>query len=142
MELLQHTASLLGGTWQCNSSNTLLHAGGHRAVQLLLGTASVPGALGKGTAAMHCLTVRGQWAVGVLQHTASRPGGGGQCNFCNALSRCVGAVGGATQGGGRKKNPGCHRFFVPLPPRGGYGPKKVRCNSCNALPHCPGTKRT
>ena len=29
------------------------------------------------------------------------------------------------QGGGRKKNPGYHRFFVPLPPRGGTARKKT-----------------
>ena len=45
---------------------------------------------------MHCLTVWGQWAVQLLQSTASLPLGSRQCNSCNALPNCPGAVGSAT----------------------------------------------
>ena len=41
----------------------------------------------------HCLQ---QWAVQLLQYTAALPWGSGQCNSCNALPRCPGAVGSAT----------------------------------------------
>ena len=39
---------------------------------------------------------RGQWAVQLLQCTASLPWGSRQCNSCNALPHCLGAVGSAT----------------------------------------------
>ena len=45
---------------------------------------------------MHCPTAWGQWAVKLLQCTAPLPGGIGQCNFCNTLPHCLGAVGSAT----------------------------------------------
>ena len=45
---------------------------------------------------MHCLTAWGQWAVELLQCTAALPGGSGQCNSCNALPHCLGAVDSAT----------------------------------------------
>ena len=45
---------------------------------------------------MHCLTAWGQWAVELLQCTAPLPGGIGQCNFCNTLPHCLGAVGSVT----------------------------------------------
>ena len=41
---------------------------------------------------MHCLTAWGQWTVQFLQCTAPLPGGSGQCNSCNALPHCLGAV--------------------------------------------------
>ena len=45
---------------------------------------------------MHCLTAWGQRAVQLLQCTASLPWGSRQCNSCNALPHCLGAVGSAT----------------------------------------------
>ena len=56
------------------------------------------GAVGSATPtpATHCLTAWGQWAVQLLQCTASVPGGSGQCNSCNALPHCPGAVGSGT----------------------------------------------
>ena len=63
VQLLQCTASLLGGSGQCNSCNALPHC---------------PGAVGSATPAMHCLTAWGQWAVELLQCTAPLPGGSGQ----------------------------------------------------------------
>ena len=41
----------------------------------------------------------GQWAVQLLQCTASLAGGSGQCNSCNALPHCLGAVDSATPAG-------------------------------------------
>ena len=45
---------------------------------------------------MHCLTAWGQWTVQLLQCTAALPGGSGQCDSCNALPHCLGAVDSAT----------------------------------------------
>ena len=45
---------------------------------------------------MHCLTAWGQRTVQPLQCTASLPWASGQCNSCNTLPHCLGAVGGAT----------------------------------------------
>ena len=81
MDLLQCTASLPGGSGQCNSRSTLPHC---------------LGAVGSGTPAIHCRTAWGQWAVELPQYTASLPGGSGQWTFCNALPHCLGAVGSAT----------------------------------------------
>ena len=78
VELLQCTASLLGGSGQWNPCNTLPHC---------------MGAVGSGNPAAHCHTAWGQWAVGLSQRTASLPGASGQCNSCNALSYRLGAVG-------------------------------------------------
>ena len=113
------------------------------------------GAADSETSAMHCLTALGQWAVELLQYIAALLGGSGQCNSCNALPHCLGAVGSATPtramhcltawgqwavqllqctaslpGGSGQCNP-CNA--LPHCP-GGSG----QCNSCNALPHCPG----
>ena len=68
MELLQHTASLPGGSGQWNSCTTLPHC---------------LGAAGSATHAIHCLT-------------ASLPGGSGQWNSCNTLPHCLEAVGSGT----------------------------------------------
>ena len=73
VELLQCTASLPGGSGQCNSCNALPHC---------------LGAVGTGTPAMHC-TALGQWALELLQYTATLPGGSGQCSSCNALTASV-----------------------------------------------------
>ena len=97
VELLQCTASLPGGSGQCNPCNAPPHC---------------PGAVGSETPAMHCLTAWGQRAVELLRCTAPLPGGSGQrnscnapphcpggsgqCNSCNALPHCLGAVGSAT----------------------------------------------
>ena len=83
---------------------------------------------------MHCHTTCGQWAVELLQCTASLPGGSGQCNSCNALPHCLGAVGSGTPA------PHCHtsleQWAVELMSCTatllvGSG----QCNSYNALPH-------
>ena len=67
---------------------------------LAVGPSNAPphciGAVGGATLAMQCHTARGQWAVQLLHCTASLPGGSGQWNFCNALTRSLGALGGAT----------------------------------------------
>ena len=81
VEPLQCTASLSGGSGQCNSCNPLPHR---------------LGAVGSATPATHCLTAWEQRAVQLLQCTASLPGGSGQCNSGNALPHCLGAVGSAT----------------------------------------------
>ena len=57
--LLQCTASLPGGSGQCNSCNALPHC---------------PRAAGRATPATHCLTAWGQWAVELLQRSAPLPG--------------------------------------------------------------------
>ena len=83
---------------------------------------------------MHCLTALGQWAVQLLQCTASLPSGGRQCNSCNALPHCLGAVGSGIPamlcptawGQGAAQLLQC-----PISLPGGRG----RCNSCNTLPH-------
>ena len=122
LQLLQCTASLPGGSGQCNSCNAPPHC---------------PGAVGSETSAMHCRTAWGQWAVQLLQCTAALPGGSGQCNSCKALPHCPRAVGSGT--------PAMHcltawgQWAVELlqctaPLLWGSG----QCNSCNALPHCPG----
>ena len=102
---------------------------------------------------MHCLTVWGQWAVELLQCTASLPLNSRQCNSCNALPHCLGAVDSATPamycltalGAVGSATPAMHcltalgqwavellQCTASLP--GGSG----QCNSCNALPHCLG----
>ena len=81
--LLQRTATLPGGTGQCNSCDTLPH---------LLGV------LGRGTAAIDCLTAWGQWVAGLLQCTASLSGGSGQwaagllqctASLCGGSGHCI-----------------------------------------------------
>ena len=152
--LLQCTASLPGGSGQCNSCNALPHcprgSGQCNSCNVL---PHCLGAVNSATPAMHCLTAWGQRAVQLLQCTASLPRGSGQCNSCNALPHCprgsgqcnscnvlphcLGAVGSAT--------PAMHcltawgqrtvqllQCTASLP--GGSG----QCNSCNALPHCLG----
>ena len=94
-------------------------------------------AVGSATPAIHCLTAWGQWAVQLLQCTAPLPWGTRQCNSCNALPHCLGAVHSAT--------PAMHcpaawgqravqllKCTASLP----WGSRQ--CNSCNALPHCLG----
>ena len=81
MQLLQCTASLPGGSGQCNPCNAVPHC---------------LGAVGGGTPAMHCLTAWGQWAVELLLCTATLPEGSGQWNSCNALPHCLGALGSGT----------------------------------------------
>ena len=86
---------------------------------------------------MHCLTAWGQWAVQLPQCTASLPRGSGQCNSCNALPHCLGALGSAT--------PAMHcptawgQWAVQLLQCTASLPWGSRqCNSSNALPHCLG----
>ena len=102
---------------------------------------------------MHCLTVWGQWAVELLQCAASLPLNSRQCNSCNALPHCLGAVDSATLamycltalGAVGSATPAMHCLtalgqwaveFLQCTASlaGGSG----QCNSCNALPHCLG----
>ena len=152
VQLLQCTASLPGSSGQCNSCDSVPHC---------------LGAVGSATPATHSLTAWAQWAVQLLQRTASLPGGSGQWNSCNARPHCLGAVGsgapamrGPTSWGDGEAYPGggcCLKSASPatrcltareqwaaellqciasLP--GGSG----QCNSCNALPYCPGAMGT
>ena len=75
------TASLLGGSGQCNSCNKLPNC---------------LGAVGNGTPVTHCLTALRQWAVELLQCTASLPGSNGHWNSCDALPHCLGSVASAS----------------------------------------------
>ena len=81
MDLLQRTASVPGGTGECNSCSA-------RPPCLR--------AVGSATPAMHCQTTSGQWAMQLVQCTASLPRDGGQWNCGNALPHCLGAVAGAS----------------------------------------------
>ena len=147
MGLLQFTASLPGGSRQCNSCTALPHS---------------LGAICSGTRAMYCLNAWGQWAAELVQCTATllegsrqwnsfnalppHCAGNGQCNSCSALPHFLGAVGSATRamqchtawgrwaveilqcagqpaGGGGGKKIRANFFFVP-PPFRGYPPKK------------------
>ena len=155
MELLQHTATLPGGSGQCNSCNALppclgtvgRGTPGTRGPTSWGDGESCPGGrrrLKSGTPAMHCLTAQGQWAVKLLQCTASLPGGSGQWNSCYALPHCLGAVG-SWPGGGRYLksrtlavhcSTACGQWAVEFLQRtaslpGGSG----QCSSCSALPH-------
>ena len=79
VDLLQHTASLPGGSGQWNTCNTLPHCLGGSGQWTSCNT--LPhclGAVGSRPPAIHCLTAWGQWAVELLQYTASLPGGSGQ----------------------------------------------------------------
>ena len=107
MEFLSFTASLPGGSGQCNSCDAL-----HRCL----------GAVGSAAPAMHCLTAWGQWAVELLQCTATLSGGSGQCNSCNALHHCL-TVGSAAPA------MHCHTAWGP------WAVQFLQCTSCNALPH-------
>ena len=79
VELLQCTASLPGGSGQCNSCNALPHCpGGSGQCNSCNALPHCLGAVGSATPAMHCLTALGQWAAELLQCTASLPGGSGQ----------------------------------------------------------------
>ena len=145
VQLLQCTATLPGGSGQCNSCNAWAHQLGGRLV--LSRRRSLPtrryscnamqqclGPVGGATPGMQCLAAWGQWAVEHLQCTASLLGGGGSCNSYNALPHCLGAVGSAT--------PATHcltawgQWVVQLlqctatPPGG-----NARWNSCNARAH-------
>ena len=63
VQLLQCTASLLGGSGQCNSCNTPPHC---------------MGAMGTATPAMHRLAACRQWAVELLQCEGPPAGGTGK----------------------------------------------------------------
>ena len=74
---------------------------GRRAVELLQsagppagGTRSPAREAGPCNAVPHCHL--GQWAVQLMSSIATRHRGSGQCNSCNALPYCFGAVGTAT----------------------------------------------
>ena len=123
MQLLQCTVSLPGGSGQCTSWYALpycLGAVGSGTPTTHCLTAG--GVVGCATPAMHCHTAWGRWAVKLLQ-CAGPPAGGtespakealaaliavllqcnttlprgsGQCNSCNGVLRCLGAVGSGT----------------------------------------------
>ena len=134
VELVSRTASLPGGSGQCNSCNTLPYClGAVGSATPAMHCLTAWGAVGSGTPAIHCLTAWGQWAVGsgapaihltawgqwaveLLQRTASLPRGGGQWNSCNVRAHQLGGRG--------------------VPPRR-WSPPKERA-SCKALPHCLG----
>ena len=122
VDLLQHTASLPGGSGQWTSFNALPNC---------------LGAVGSGPPAMHCLTAWGQWAVDLLQHTASLPGGSGQWTSFNALPHCLGAVGSGT--------PAMHCLTAwgqwavePLQCTASLPGGSGQWTSCHALPYCLG----
>ena len=115
VQLLQYTAALPGGSGQCNSCNAMPHCLGAVGSATLNSCHALPhclGAVGGATSTMHGPTASGQravqllqctasvpwgqWEVELLQCTASLPGGSGQCNSCNALPHCLGAVGSGT----------------------------------------------
>ena len=94
VELPQRTASLPGGGGRCHSSNTPPHClwamgSGTRAMHCL----TAQGAVGSGTPATQFLTAWGQWATQLLQCTAAPPGGKRQCNSCEMLPHCLGDSG-------------------------------------------------
>ena len=164
-ELVQHTASLPGGSGQellqCIVSlpwggpvKHCLTARGQQAVELtLLLQRTAPlrrgrgkcnpcnvlphylGAVGRGTPAIHCLTAQGQWAVGLLQCIATLPGGIGQWDTCNTLTHSLAAVGSAT--------PAMHSFTAWRQLAGEFVqyiaslPRgSWQCDCCNASPLC------
>ena len=153
-QLLQCTASLPGGRGQCNPCNALPHClGAVGSATPAMQCRTALGAVGSATPAtpvMPCLIAPGQWAVELLQCTAPLPGGSGQCNSCNALPHCLGAVDSAAPamhcltalGAVGSGNPAM-QWAVQLvqctaPLSRGSG----QCNSCNAPPHCLGTVGT
>ena len=130
VELMQCTASLLGGIVQWNSCHALPQCLG--AVGSGTPTMRGPSSWGDGEScprdgrclksgipAVHYLTARGQWAVELMKHTASLHSGSGQCNACNALPHRLGAEVSGTLT--------THCFTAS-----GSG----QWYSCNALPHC------
>ena len=154
VELLQCTASLPGGSGQCNPCNAppnclgaagsgtpAMHcptAWGQRAAELLQCTASLPWGQWAVQLLQRTATLAwGQWADDLRQYTAALPGGSGQWNSCITLPHCLGAVDSAT--------PATHCLTVwgqwaaellqgtASLPWGGW-----QWNSCNALPHCLG----
>ena len=149
---LQYTASLPGGSGRCNSCNAMTASlpGGSGQCNFCNALPHYPGAAGSAPPAMHCLTARGQWAVQLLQCTASLPWGqwavellqctaslplgSRQCNSCNALPHCLGAVDSATPAMPYLTALGqwavqLLQCTASLP--GGSG----QCNSCNTLPY-------
>ena len=103
VEQLQRTASLGGRSGHWNSGNALPHRKPVGSGTLAMrgptdwgdGESCRGGARcrKRGTLAMHCNTASRQWAVELMSCAASLPGGSGQCNSCNALPHCLGAVG-------------------------------------------------
>ena len=97
LKLLQCTASLLGGSRQCNSCNALPHClGAADSAAPAMYCLTALGALGSATPAMHCPTAWGQWAVQLRQCTASLPWGSREWNSYKALPHCLGAADSAT----------------------------------------------
>ena len=163
LELLERTATLVGGSGQCSCCNAL---------------PPYLAAIGSATRAMHCHTAWGRWVVGLVQlwapqvggrgvqhtrrslpyragtllRTAPLPKGSGQCSFYNAFPHCLGAVGSGilamhchTAGGqwAVQLLQHCHtawgQWAVQLPQCSAAMPRgSGQCNSYNAMPHCLG----
>ena len=130
--LLQCTATLPGGSGQCNSCNTLPHC---------------LGAVGSATLAMHCLTAWKQWAVELLSCIATATGRGGQWTICNKRVHQLGGRGVLPKRRSlpNKGAPATHC----LPARGRWAVQLLQCtasllggsgqwNSCHPPPHCLG----
>ena len=82
------------GSGEDNSCNALPHClGAVGSATPAMHCLTALRAVDSATPAMHCLAAWGQWAVELLQCTAPLPGNSGQCNSCNALPHCPGAVG-------------------------------------------------
>ena len=72
VELLQCTASLPGGSGQCNSCNAPPHRpGGSGRCNSCNALPQCLGAVGSAAPAIHCGTAWGQWAAQLLQRTAA-----------------------------------------------------------------------
>ena len=129
VQLVQCTASLHGGSGQCNSHSALPHCRG----LVGSGTPAMCGPISWGTRSPAKEAVAAYGAE-LLQGNASLPGGSGQCNSCNALPHCLGAVGSGTRAmdhhtAWRKWAVELVQCTPSLP--GGSG----QCNPCNALPY-------
>ena len=142
VQLLQCSDTLPGGNGQCNSCNVVPHCMGE---------------VGSGTLAMRGPT---SWGDGdsylgggrclkteFVQCTATLSGGSGQCNSCNALPHCLGAVGSGTLAMRRTTNWGdgesclagdhCLKTeFVQCTATLSWS--SGQCNSRSAVPHCLG----
>ena len=118
VELPQRTASLLGGSGQCNSCHALPQCVGAVGVQLCNALPYRLGVVGSGTRAVHRQTAWGQWAVQLLQSTAPLPGGSGRWNSGNTVPQCRGAVRlgtpamrESTSWGDWESYPGCRHYI-------------------------------
>ena len=156
MGLLQHTASLHGGSGHWNSCKAPPHclgavhgatpathrlaAWGQWAVELLQRTGSLPGAVGSGALALHCRTAGGQWAVG----------SGSPAIHCLPAWKAVGSATPTMDCRTARGQWALELLQCTAAPPGGSGQwdscdTLPRClggsgqwDSCNASPHCLG----